>query len=137
MWIILSAVFVQIVFLLSVFDIHFHSPIVKGMTPYANPIPAPAKRLVLFSADGLRFDTFLSYGNDREPNAKFLRYDFVFKRGKSLNLLLMMFHYRSIASNRGKWGLSNTRVPTESRPGHVAMIAGLYEDPSAVFRVNY
>ncbi|KAI9561539.1 hypothetical protein GHT06_012498 [Daphnia sinensis] len=113
MWIIFCAVCVQIVFLLSVFDIHFHSPIVKGMSPSANLIPAPAKRLVLFSADGLRFDTFLSYGNDREPNAKFLR---------------------SVASTRGKWGLSSTRVPTESRPGHVAMIAGLYEDPSAVFR---
>lgn len=66
---------------------------------------------VLVAADGLRADKFFepdSVGNYRAP---FLR---------------------SVIKERGRWGVSHARPPTESRPGHVAIIAGFYEDPSAV-----
>ncbi|KAB0385160.1 hypothetical protein FD755_000116 [Muntiacus reevesi] len=82
---------VHFVFFASIFDMYFTSPLVHGMTPQFTPLPPPAKRLVLFVADGL-----------------------------------------NIIMNEGSWDISHTRVLTESRPGHVAIIAGFYEDVSAV-----
>ena len=75
MWFILSAICVQLILFVSVFDIHFHSPVINGVTPHASPLNRScAKRLVLFSADGLRFDTFLGHRSDRvDSNAPFLR----------------------------------------------------------------
>lgn len=61
-------------------------------------------------SDGLRAESFFDVDCDRTP---FLR-----------NVLL----------KRGMIGVSHTHVPTESRPGHVALIAGVYEDPSSIFK---
>lgn len=107
----LVGLLVHVVFFISIFDIYFTSPLVHGMTPQAVPLPPPASRLVLLVADGLRADslyTLLSNGSSRAP------------------------YLRRVMEESGTWGVSHTRVPTESRPGHVALIAGFYEDVSAV-----
>ncbi|XP_006892789.1 PREDICTED: GPI ethanolamine phosphate transferase 1-like [Elephantulus edwardii] len=102
---------VHLVFFASIFDIYFTSPLVHGMTPQLTPLPPPAKRLVLFVADGLRADALYKLDEDGRSHAPFIR---------------------NIIMHEGSWGISHTRVPTESRPGHVALIAGFYEDVSAV-----
>ncbi|XP_014097600.3 GPI ethanolamine phosphate transferase 1 [Bactrocera oleae] len=111
MWII-NAIVVHLLLLGSIFVIYFRSPIIAGLQPQ-EPIQleAPAKRLVLIVTDGLRAESFFRNGCEDIPN---------------LSKLML--------TTNGLVGISHTRVPTESRPGHIALIAGLYEDPSAVTR---
>ncbi|KAF8518146.1 Phosphatidylinositolglycan class N-domain-containing protein [Hysterangium stoloniferum] len=112
---ILGLVF-HIVYIMSVFDCYFTSPVVHGMKHFSTEV-READRLVLIVGDGLRADLlfntrpFPSIPGSPEVVAP---------------------HLRSIVENRGVFGISHTRVPTESRPGHVAIIAGMYEDVSAV-----
>ncbi|CAN9506152.1 unnamed protein product [Ophioblennius macclurei] len=102
---------VHVVFFISIFDIYFTSPLVHGMTPQTVPLTPPASRVVLVVADGLRADSlFTLLSNDSS----------------------MIPYLRNVIEETGTWGVSHTRVPTESRPGHVALIAGFYEDVSAV-----
>lgn len=105
------AIFVQFVFLIAIFDIYFKSPIVGGVMPIVSDIPAPSQRVVVISVDGLRLDALLEDDlSSKRPIAPYIRW---------------------IMSNHA-WGVSHCHLPTESRPGHVAMLAGFYEDPSAV-----
>ena len=119
----------------SIFDIYFRSPVVHGMPDnVADIAKPPAKRLVLFSLDGLRADKLFEFKKkDREwekISAKYKDLEMVGEDGVVYVPRAPFLHSR--AKRHGRWGVSHTRVPTESRPGHVAMIAGLYEDPSAV-----
>ncbi|KAK4774811.1 hypothetical protein SAY86_009746 [Trapa natans] len=110
-WLVVLGVVLHAVYMLSIFDIYFKTPIVHGMDPVVPRFPAPAKRLVLLVADGLRADKFFEPDLEGNFRAPFLR---------------------SIIKGQGRWGVSHARPPTESRPGHVSIIAGFYEDPSAV-----
>lgn len=49
----------HLVLLWGVVDVNFHTPIIKELPVVAAPRGAPAKRVVLFVADGLRFQTFM------------------------------------------------------------------------------
>ena len=104
----------------AMFDVHFLTPLVHNIEPTYVNFTAPASRLVIIVADGLRGDRLfeledvLGEGDikaARAPRAPFLH---------------------SIAKSEGRWGISHARPPTESRPGHVALLAGFYEDPSAI-----
>ncbi|CAG9538509.1 unnamed protein product [Cercopithifilaria johnstoni] len=104
-------VFVHAVLLYSIFDIYYSSPLVIGLHPhFITNGKGLADRLVIFSADGLRADTFFNHP-EKSP-----------------------FLHDIINSGKGCWGVSVSHVPTESRPGHVAMLAGFFEDVSAVAR---
>ncbi|KAL2023976.1 hypothetical protein VTK56DRAFT_211 [Thermocarpiscus australiensis] len=119
------AVVFHFVYIFSIFDIYFVSPIVSGMRLFQverpPSSPAPADRLVLFVGDGLRVDKAFQFHPEPYPQSD----DDLVPRPLAPFL-------RSRVLEQGTFGVSHTRVPTESRPGHVALIAGLYEDVSAV-----
>ncbi|RSL73324.1 GPI ethanolamine phosphate transferase 1 [Fusarium duplospermum] len=119
------AVVFHIVYIFSIFDVYFVSPIVSGMRHFKVERPeaakAPADRLVLFVGDGLRADKAFQQHPEPYPESD-----------EDLVPRHLAPFLRSRVLEHGTFGVSHTRVPTESRPGHVALIAGLYEDVSAV-----
>ncbi|CAE6444112.1 unnamed protein product [Rhizoctonia solani] len=121
--ILLLGLVFHVAYIYSVFDCYFTSPVVHGMRqhrifwPHNAPKSAPARRVVLIVGDGLRADLLFNVNPfPNIPNSPLSAAPFL----------------RSVASERGAFGISHTRVPTESRPGHVALIGGMYEDVSAV-----
>ena len=76
---ILFSIAFHLVYILSIFDIYFKSPVIHGIDPVSPPslfdsqIDQP-KRLVLIVGDGLRADkTFEINENTGKTNAPFLR----------------------------------------------------------------
>ncbi|KAL8999388.1 MAG: hypothetical protein Q9188_005892, partial [Gyalolechia gomerana] len=122
------AIVFHLVYIRSIFDIYFVSPIVSGMRPFAVNrsihTEASAKRLVLFVGDGLRADKAFQSFPDPTPTDP--------DSPGALDPRPLAPFLRSCVLERGTFGVSHTRMPTESRPGHVALIAGLYEDVSSV-----
>ncbi|SPP73615.1 GPI ethanolamine phosphate transferase 1-like [Drosophila guanche] len=111
MWIFCA--FLVHVLLLGSILVNFRSTVIQDLQPQppllAYALDAPASRLVIFATDGLRAASFFEDNCHHVP------------------------HLREIFMREGLVGISRTRTPTESRPGHIALLAGFYEDPSAVF----
>ena len=91
------------------FDIYFTSPVLSGLQTYSMELTPPAKRVVLVVVDGL--PAYKAFGSKEEilPSLR-----------------------KRISSGSASWGVSHTRVPTESRVGHVSLIGGFYEDVGAI-----
>ncbi|CAL2029573.1 unnamed protein product [Caenorhabditis brenneri] len=106
---LIASLAIHLILIYSIFDVYYTSPLVHGIPPQSiNSHDFPAKRIFIISADGLRYDTFNKYP-DMSP-----------------------YLHSIINSRKGVYGLSRSHVPTESRPGHVAIFAGITEDISAV-----
>ncbi|KAK0722153.1 Phosphatidylinositolglycan class N-domain-containing protein [Lasiosphaeria miniovina] len=119
------ALLFHFVYIYSIFDIYFVSPVVSGMRLFhverLAETKAPADRLVLYVGDGLRADKAFQSHPEPYPQSD-----------EDTTPRPLAPFLRSKVLEQGTFGVSHTHVPTESRPGHVALIAGLYEDVSAV-----
>ncbi|KAH0832285.1 Phosphatidylinositolglycan class N-domain-containing protein [Lanmaoa asiatica] len=111
----------HVVFSSSIFDCYFRNPVIHGMTHHGSNL-GESKRLVLIVGDGLRADLlFTPNGAPSNNSAQEVAAPYL----------------RSIVEERGAFGISHTRIPTETRPGHLAMIAGMYEDASEITKVDF
>jgi GPI ethanolamine phosphate transferase 1 len=125
---VLGLVF-HLVFINSVFDCYFTSHVVHGMRRFRTQ-SAEAKRLVLIVGQPRAVLACTCLRSDACHTGDGLRADLLFDRHAFADVVpgapeFVAPHLRAIAQHRGAFGVSHTRVPTESRPGHVAIIGTL------------
>ena len=107
----------HILFGYSILDTYYNFSLNYGMTPHSSNLSEfeiPSNRIVLFILDGSRADTFFD----------------AISRGKTPYL-------RDIIENRGVYGISFTKVPTESLPCFTAIFSGHFQDGSLALRHLY
>ena len=96
------------------FDIFYKFPLNYGMTPHSSNLTEeeiPSNRVVLIILDGVRADTFFeSVSSGKSP---FLR---------------------NIVTKRGVYGISHSKVPTESSPCFTAICSGHCEYASLMLK---
>ena len=114
--IIIGSVF-HLLFGYSMFDIFFKFPLNYGMTPHSSNLTQneiPSNRIVIIALDGTRSDIFFE----------------TIAQGKSPFL-------KEIVENRGVYGISHTKVPTETKPDFIAMFSGHFSDASLALKDLY
>lgn len=126
----------HLVYIGTVFDCYFTSPVVHGMRQHRLS-QAQAKRLVLIVGASPVNACFWEEVKTapRAPSGDGLRADFVFSANATQIVPgapeRVAPYLRDIVENRGAYGVSHTRVPTESRPGHVAIIGACVQFDSS------
>ena len=113
--IILIGIIFHILYGYSMFDIFFKFPLNYGMTPHSSNLSddeLPSNRVVLLILDGVRADTFF----ECISKSPFLR---------------------NIITKKGAYGVSHTKVPTETKPGFTAICSGHFEDASLALKDLY
>ena len=114
---ILIGTIFHILFMYSMFDIFFIFPLNYGMTPHSASLSEneiPSNRVVIMALDGVRADVFFeTIGNGLAPFLK------------------------DVVENRGVYGVSHTKVPTETKPDFIAMFSGHFSDASLALKDLY